>query len=235
MHMLQQTIDKRLAKGDRMREQILMTAIQLIADGGIEELSAARLARACGISKSNVFYHYKTVDAILLAVNDLVAHMTLEAIDFDAPTLDAYLEQLLSSMMSLNVETKMLYKSFFAFYNRSLFDPQFNAKLRACTQQMQCVLAKHLFYHALSPVGVRVDIQEIELAPTDIQSLLKAVEAASKTCALSLFAFMDGLALQMLVDGQTVSDNRQESLQLLQKVFRLQIHAIKQHLHQSLL
>lgn len=231
--MLQQTIDKRLAKGDRMREQLLLTAIRLIAHGGLEALSAARLASACGISKSNIFHHYKTIDAVLLAVNDLVVQMILEAIDFEAPTLDAYLEQLLSGMISFNADTRMLYKSFFALYNRSLFDPQFNATLRTCTQQIQDVLAKRLYSHALRSGDVWVDIHQIELAPANIKSILQGVQESSRTCALSLLVFMDGLSLQLLHDGQALSDSSQERIQLLQKTLNLQIHAIKHHLNQS--
>ncbi len=235
------TVDKRFEKGDRMREIILMTAIRLISESGIEGVSAAKIAAACDISKSNVFHHFKTIDAILLAVNEMVFEMSLKAIDIDAPNLDVFLERLLMGMLNIGSEARMIYNSFFAFYNRGLYEPKLNVQLREAIAKLQDKLTEHLFYHTLKPAGVNVKLSEIDQAPEYLRQILKSVEHACKTCAVSLFAFMDGLALQLLLNSHSsVSQSDAPTVDLTQHMpmvksaIAFQILCVKQHLKHPL-
>lgn len=195
-------IDQRFAKGDRMRELILQQAVYLVGVGGIENLSAAKLASACGISKSNVFHHFKNTDAILLAVSDQVIGMAMAAIGAPCESLEAYLDQLLTGMLEMSEEAQGIYKSFFAFYCRSLFHDNLRQRLLTATADLQGALARQLFIYALRSVHVVVVPEEIDQAPEYLKPKLRAMSVASKTCALMLFSFMDGMALQLLLGTQ---------------------------------
>lgn len=195
-------VDQRFARGERMREQILQQAVALVAEGGIESLSAAKLANACGISKSNVFHHFKNTDAILLAVSDQVTQMALSAIESSEDSLESYLDRLLTGMLTMSEAEQAIYKSFYAFYCRSLFDERLKQRLLAATASLQAALARQLFVTALRSVHVIVMPEEIDQAPEYLKPRLLAMSEASKTCALVLFSFMDGIALQLLLGSE---------------------------------
>ena len=50
---------------DQKREQILKTAAKVFADQGFDRASMTVLAKACGISKANIYHYYDSKDAIL--------------------------------------------------------------------------------------------------------------------------------------------------------------------------
>ena len=226
------TLDKRFEKGDRMREIILSASIKLISERGIEGLSAAKIATVCGISKSNVFHHFKTIDAILLAVNDLVLQMSLDAINISAPNLDAFLKALLTSMLNIGEEERKVYNSFFAFYNRGLFDPKLSQSLLRAITQLQDSLANQLFHFTLKTAGLDVAITDIDQAPDYLKPYLKPIEFACRTCAMSLFAFMDGLALQILLTSSSGEDLPNKAL--ISAAIDQQIYSIEQQLKHPL-
>ncbi len=53
------------ARGASTRERILAAAVDLLADGGIDELRIARVARRAGVSTALVHYHFDTREALL--------------------------------------------------------------------------------------------------------------------------------------------------------------------------
>jgi AcrR family transcriptional regulator len=52
------------------KQQIVETALELIAAHGIESVSAQRVADAIGLSQPAVFRHFSTKEALRLAVMD---------------------------------------------------------------------------------------------------------------------------------------------------------------------
>lgn len=51
----------------RMRQQIIEAAVALMRDGGHAEVTAGRLAKAVGLSRQSIHYHFGTIDEVLVA------------------------------------------------------------------------------------------------------------------------------------------------------------------------
>jgi AcrR family transcriptional regulator len=64
------TSDGRLIRGDRTRAAVLDRALLLATSDGLGGLSLGRLAEAQGISKSGLFAHWRSKEALQLAVID---------------------------------------------------------------------------------------------------------------------------------------------------------------------
>ncbi len=55
---------------DRKRAQILRQAARVFATEGFDRASMSQLARACGISKANIYHYYPSKDALLFDILD---------------------------------------------------------------------------------------------------------------------------------------------------------------------
>ncbi len=55
---------------DQKREQILKTAAKVFAEAGFDRASMSQLAKACNISKANIYHYYDSKDALLFGVLD---------------------------------------------------------------------------------------------------------------------------------------------------------------------
>ena len=64
------TVDGRLVRGERTRIAVLDRALLLATSEGLDGLSLGQLADALGISKSGLFAHWRSKEALQLAVID---------------------------------------------------------------------------------------------------------------------------------------------------------------------
>jgi AcrR family transcriptional regulator len=55
---------------DKKRGQILKTAAKVFAESGFDRASMSQLAKACNISKANIYHYYDSKDALLFGVLD---------------------------------------------------------------------------------------------------------------------------------------------------------------------
>src|SRR5688572_13324056 len=60
----------KMAKGERTRKEILDHAFALAAEVGLEGLSLGILAASAGMSKSGLFAHFKSKEALQIGVID---------------------------------------------------------------------------------------------------------------------------------------------------------------------
>ena len=58
---------------DDTHREMIATAVRLIAESGVEALSIAALARAMGINRTTVYYHFDTREALIGAVKEWAA------------------------------------------------------------------------------------------------------------------------------------------------------------------
>ncbi|GAB3330729.1 TetR/AcrR family transcriptional regulator [Micromonospora halotolerans] len=61
------TPDGRVARGDRTRTAVLDTAVSMATEVGLDGLSLAQLADRLGVSKSGLFAHWRSKEALQLA------------------------------------------------------------------------------------------------------------------------------------------------------------------------
>ncbi|WLS47199.1 TetR/AcrR family transcriptional regulator [Micromonospora profundi] len=64
------TVDGRLARGERSRNAALDAAVVLATESGLDGLSLAQLADTLGVSKSGLFAHWRSKEALQLAAID---------------------------------------------------------------------------------------------------------------------------------------------------------------------
>ncbi|MDO3703597.1 TetR/AcrR family transcriptional regulator [Micromonospora sp. C28SCA-DRY-2] len=81
------TVDGRVARGDRTRTAALDAAVVLATEAGLHGLSLAQLADTLGVSKSGLFAHWRSKEALQLAAIDRAVEQWRERIV--APALHA--------------------------------------------------------------------------------------------------------------------------------------------------
>ncbi|MEU4641081.1 TetR/AcrR family transcriptional regulator [Micromonospora sp. NPDC023814] len=81
------TLDGRVARGDRTRTAALDAAVVLATEVGLHGLSLAQLADTLGVSKSGLFAHWRSKEALQLATIDRAVEQWQERIV--APALRA--------------------------------------------------------------------------------------------------------------------------------------------------
>ncbi|PZF99509.1 TetR/AcrR family transcriptional regulator [Micromonospora deserti] len=81
------TVDGRVARGDRTRSAVLDAAVVLASEAGLDGLSLGQLAEALGVSKSGLFAHWRSKEALQLATVDRAVEQWQERII--APALRA--------------------------------------------------------------------------------------------------------------------------------------------------
>ncbi|GLZ62133.1 TetR/AcrR family transcriptional regulator [Micromonospora sp. NBRC 107095] len=74
------TVDGRLARGERTRNAALDAAVVLATQAGLDGLSLAQLADRLGVSKSGLFAHWRSKEALQLAAIDRAVALWQERI-----------------------------------------------------------------------------------------------------------------------------------------------------------
>ncbi|HAS75003.1 MAG TPA: hypothetical protein DCS67_12735 [Clostridiales bacterium UBA8960] len=195
--------DKRLAKGEQMRQAILETAIEIIGSNGIEHVSAAKIASAIGTSKSNVFHHFKTREAILLGVHDYIYEGFKSSFVSSASSLKAYLTGLGDALFDTQ-EDMIVYKAFYAFYNEGLFNPVFSERLTASTSHLLKSIEQEL---------TRICAEQ-GIKGSDLNERIKIVSHG-------ILCFLDGAGLHFMLNPE---------LTYLKESWKLQVRLWKKYL-----
>lgn len=85
------------APGDERREQILTAALRVATAGGLDRLTIRRVAAEAGLSTGLVHFHFKTKDALLVALLDhLLARLAVLRVDASIARFESPLERLLA-------------------------------------------------------------------------------------------------------------------------------------------
>lgn len=171
--------DKRLEKGDQTKLRLLHIAISVVAESGVRSVSAAKLAEAAGISKSNVFHHFKTIDELLLATLKQLTDAMLEAMRIEFQSTDHFLDQISKAILSDVKEQTDSFKAFLSFYHEGLFDTRYAEVLDESRAQMLKIIENHLR----------------RLTTTSMEQ--NQLEAASAL----ILSVLDGIGLHYLIGG----------------------------------
>lgn len=65
----------------KMRQLIVEAAVGLMRDGGHAEVTAGRLAKAVGLSRQSIHYHFGTIDEVLVAAMRFGLEIGLKQLD----------------------------------------------------------------------------------------------------------------------------------------------------------
>lgn len=173
------------SNGQSNRERILAAAQSLMAEKGIKKTSLADIARAVGISKGTLFYHFASKDDL---VNDILADHFTNLVNMTKEHLPQHLEKKTPSQI-----LQMLFDQFTGDLEITRLDlyllqegiqgnDNINEKFMQRKRNWRQVIAEDLetLFHISNPVHV---------------SALSAM----------ILAIIDGLALQILVEPGSIN------------------------------
>ncbi|GAB2550721.1 TetR/AcrR family transcriptional regulator [Gracilibacillus alcaliphilus] len=129
--------DKRMKKGEQTRVNILHTAIAMIAENGLTEISTAKLAAASGVSKSTIFHHFKSNDELLINTLHVVFEELLQSIKIgEYRDVAHFFDTLGQTMIPVSDDELPFFKAFLSFFHEGIFNPAYREILVTYSEQM---------------------------------------------------------------------------------------------------
>jgi|GEM_PF-998409 len=119
--------DGRKEKGRKIREQILTSALELAGEKGSDALTARNIAERVGVSKANLYHHFKNLSEIRTAA---CIHFLdiLKPPSFEAPYTDPrqFLSDLMTGVADFLRSNKKLHMGYgIIFSNEARINPAF--------------------------------------------------------------------------------------------------------------
>lgn len=68
--------------------ELIETAVRLVSERGTDALSIAALARAAGLNRTTIYYHFENREALLAAVKDWSGEEIVRGMDLSSPRID---------------------------------------------------------------------------------------------------------------------------------------------------
>lgn len=172
--------DKRMEKGDETYTRILTSSIDLISESGISGISASKLSALSNVSKSAIFYHFKTTQDIPEAVLKLIFSKLNNPIDdSNNENLVEFLSNLGTSVIKISDEYVKIYKSFFSFYHESMFKETYQKIMGEYLKSSKDKLSEQIRILSKKPLS--------EKEATALSALV--------------IATLDGIGMHMLIGG----------------------------------
>lgn len=123
--------DGRIIKGNATKDKIILATIDIIADEGIKSLSAQKIAKKAGVSKSNIFHHFASVDLLPYESLKHITDMMLNSVQIGVfETTRDLLINLGQKTFSDDPRFVKMFKAFFSLYNESFNNPEYRLLLR---------------------------------------------------------------------------------------------------------
>ena len=126
-------IDGREKKGNKTKEALLNATISLIAENGIEALSASSVAKRANVSKASVFHHFGSMETIqqeAFILSDLLMNEALEQIYNESKETDSFSDIMLKYFLFFidekNKEYLHLINVQLQFVVKSSYDKEFD-------------------------------------------------------------------------------------------------------------
>ncbi|MFE3060618.1 TetR/AcrR family transcriptional regulator [Nocardia sp. NPDC059239] len=176
---------RRRRRGDDRREQIIDEALKAFADNGYRSASIAEIADRCGLSQPGLLHYFPNKAALLSAVLDYRDRLDYDRLGFDQQLRGKDALVRLAQLVEHNMHVPGLVRLFTVLTS-------------------EAVTADHPAHEwALNRYRLLQDYLARALqAGIDDGSIRKDIDPAA--IARQVFAMMDGLQLQWLVDPDTV-------------------------------
>lgn len=130
-------MDGRVIKGQETKEKIMNAACLLIADEGMTGISAKKIADRAGVSKSNLFHHFISVEYLLESILSGLCEASISELNLEVcDSLTTYFDLLGQGTFKLNGDELALYKTLFAFYHEAVFRDSYREQIIAVKQSM---------------------------------------------------------------------------------------------------
>lgn len=143
-----EVLDQRALKGNITREKILYSVLNIITTEGIKSVSASKIAKLSGISKSTVFHHFTKIEEIpfqALKEISFKINTSLEKRTFSS--FKDYLSYLEEITFKNNNDENVLYRALFAFYQEAMYSPRYKDAITECSSKFIEITKKQLLKH----------------------------------------------------------------------------------------
>ncbi len=116
---------KRAAIPARQTKALIVDrACDLIAEGGLEALTAAALARQAGISKGGLYHHFERMDDVVFAAFDATSKRIFGVLGTGGPqTLSEYLDEVEHVVFKVLLKDPKSLRIITELYPKFMFDP----------------------------------------------------------------------------------------------------------------
>ncbi len=126
-------------------DKLLYAAMEIIAKEGLRGLSASKLAKAVGISKSTVFHYYKSMEEIPSQVLEKLYSEILQPIqEVEYDSCYAYLSALGKGSFAIDQQQLIIYKAFVSLFQASMHNQQLQAIVNNCSQRFSAIIYEGL-------------------------------------------------------------------------------------------
>lgn len=126
------------------REQIIRAALQVATREGLEQLTVRLVAAEAGLSTGLVFFHFKSKEALLLALLDWLLDSLFE--NWEIPESLSPAERLLT-LLQFDLQDLHEYEQastrlelFFAYWSIAIHDPAVNERIQQAMERTRQVL-----------------------------------------------------------------------------------------------
>ncbi len=155
---------------------ILEAAITIMGEQGYEGLSASRLAGAAGISKANLFHHFRSMDDVPIAAFELIANQIAIPQTPDGATAADFIAAMGEVAFASLKAHRGFYAAYVSFLARAVFDPNLKEKVTVSLDEAKVQIEQ--------AIAARVEDREM-----------------ARTLTTMTLALMDGAMLQILLLG----------------------------------
>jgi len=136
-------MDQRIAKGEETKLKIMESAMHIASVEGLKGLSAKKIADHAGVSKSNVFHHFASVEDITtMMIKGLCQSMTRALEDRTFINLEEFLVIMGQSTFDLSDHELVYYRVLFSFYNDAVFHDRYKDQLLTVKREFSIYLCE---------------------------------------------------------------------------------------------
>ncbi|MEJ8554259.1 TetR/AcrR family transcriptional regulator [Tepidibacter sp. Z1-5] len=163
--------DLRKAKGEETRIKIINSTIDIISFEGISQISTKRIADMAGISKSNLFHHFSSIqDIIESVVYELCNNMDVFADGDEFNSLEETFERIGEQILGGDAHLMTYYRVMIALSSDMSYHECFKELLER--QQNETIQLVKSVVFAVEKTHLSDDLAE--LLVLDIEGLVKA-------------------------------------------------------------
>ncbi|RDG34280.1 TetR/AcrR family transcriptional regulator [Oceanispirochaeta sp. M1] len=175
--------DKRVIRGEETYERILHSSMELISREGISGLTASKLSKEAGISKSSLFHHFKSTKEIPLTVMEVIKGIMLESIyDENIDSVEGIFSSFEKTLFSEDREAQMIGRVFFSLFSEGLFKKEYFDSFKSF-QSISISRLSALFMKTKSPgitEEISITISKLIIASLDGLNLHSMLERENK-------------------------------------------------------
>ncbi|UJW58465.1 TetR/AcrR family transcriptional regulator [Bacillus sp. A116_S68] len=144
--------DLRRKKGIETKKRIRIATTTILAREGMSGLSAKKIADEAGISKSNLFHHFRSLDDILIDLFESITSETAQALsNFEFETLEEFFHMLGELTLQLSVEKEETFIAMFHYFNFALTNSDYKVRIDKLKQHLINIFSDYI--RSIEPIS----------------------------------------------------------------------------------